>query len=146
MKRYIKASAMKKSKIGDEIESHTVPLIEALAQLYIFPQYEEYHNHWKREVWNQLSVIPVIKKSHKKPKATFILENSWFEHDDQISLIMSRAVSHERKLEPDPLRRYNSAEFYSICDNYFNWLSKELSKYGMVSERSVRVKLSELGL
>ena len=45
MKRYIKASAMKKSDLAGDIAEKTIPVMNALAQLYYFPNNEN-KNHY----------------------------------------------------------------------------------------------------
>lgn len=145
MFKYVKANAKRLSDIGDHLEEVTLPLLESLAQLYLFPN-TEYENHWRVEVWEKLSEVPKIKRSHKLPKKDYILKNTWYEYNDKIKTIMNRAVAHEYSLIPDPVRRKNVSEFYNICKEYMSWIADKLSKDGIVDPEDVYQKLEDLGL
>lgn len=142
---YVKANAKRLSDIGDDLEGLTLPLLEGLAQLYLFPG-TEYENHWRTEVWEKLSEVPKIKRSHKLPKKDYILKNTWYEYNDKIKTIMNRAIAHEHDLDPDPARRRNVSEFYGICEDYMNWIADKLSRDGIVDPEDVYKKLDDLGL
>lgn len=142
---YVKANAKRLSDIGDDLEGLTLPLLEALAQLYLFPN-SEYENHWRTEVWEKLSEVPKIKRSHKLPKKDYILKNTWYEYNDKIKTIMNRAIAHEHMLIPNSDRRKNVSEFYEICEEYMHWISDRLSTYGIIDPEDVYKKLDDLGL
>lgn len=142
---YVRANAKRLSDIGDELEGVTLPLLESLAQLYLFPD-TEYKNHWRVEVWEKLSEIPKIKRSHKLPKKEYILKNTWHEYNDKLKTIMNRAVAHEYDLTPDLVRRRNVSKFYNICESYMNWIADKLSKDGIIDPEDVYHKLDDLGL
>lgn len=142
---YVKANAKRLSDIGDDLEGVTLPLLEALAQLYLFPN-SEYENHWREEVWNKLAEIPRTKKSHKLPKSSFILNNTWDLYKSRIRAIMNRAIAHEHELMPNEDRKRNTDEFYAICEEYFNWIADKLSLEGVIDPEDVYKKLDDLGL
>lgn len=145
MKRYIRSSAMKRSDIGDEIQSRTLPLLEALAQLYLFPNCE-YTKHWRQEVWNKFPDIPVLKRSNKTPKVSFILERGWDRYKSKLTAIMHRAEAHEYTLVPDTSRKDNVSEFYTIAEDYMLWLAKSLNADEVIDPLDCYAKLEELGL
>lgn len=145
MKRYIKSAAMKRSDIGDYLEEQTLPLIEALAQLYLFPD-SECKNHWRQEVWSTLYRIKRIKGKHKRPKADFIIQNTWKEHQDNVITMLDVAVEHENQLIPDTSRLNNSHKFESIVKEYIFWLAEQLSSTDILSPKACYNKLEELGL
>lgn len=145
MKRYIKSAAMKRSDIGDEIQGRTLPLIEALAQLYLFPN-SECINHWRKEVWNKFPDIPVLKRSNKTPKPEFILERGWYRYEPKLKAIMHRAEAHEYNQRPEPSRHDNVEEFKQAAESYMFWLAETLSFEEVIDPIDCYNKLEELGL
>lgn len=145
MKIYVRSNAKKLSDIGDYLEGVTLPLLGALAQLYLFPN-TEYENHWREEVWNKLPDIPRTKGSHKLPKSSYILNNTWNLYKTGVRAIMNRAVAYEHELVPDKTRRRNVDEFYNVCNSYMEWIAAKLSSEGVIDPEDVYDKLDELGL
>lgn len=145
VKRYVTANAKKLSDIGDDLEGETLPLLEALAQLYLFPN-TEYENHWREEVWSKISEVSRTKRSHKLPKSSYILNNTWNLYKTRVRAIMNRAVAHEHKLVPNVTRRKDVDTFYGICEEYMTWLALKLSTEGVIDPEDVYNKLDELKL
>lgn len=136
---------MRRSDIGDEIQSRTLPLLEALAQLYLFPNCE-YVNHWRQEVWNKFPDIPVLKRSNRTPKVDFILSRGWDRYKSKLKAIMHRAEAHEYQLIPLTDRHDNVDEFYQIAESYMIWLAESLNRYEVIDPLDCYDKLKELGL
>jgi hypothetical protein len=145
MKQYIRAQALTKSQIGDKIEARTCPVMEALAQLWLFPNSEE-TNHWKKEVWANLYSVPLQKRTHKPPRAEFILENTWELHKDEFATIVEIAEFHEDSKVADADRKNNLSTLYAVMEIYFRWLAKLLSEFKIAKPSEIYQKLDELGL
>lgn len=143
MKRYIFAFASSKSKIANEIEDHTRPVANALAQLYLFPN-SQYENHWRQEVYASLNEVKRFKGSKKYPNADFIYNNTWKINQEDVPVYLQWAVYHEDDLTP--IQSYSETEFNDIATEYFKWLAHVLSKNGQVLPKQVYQKLDELGL
>lgn len=146
MKRYIVSQAKKIIDIGSNLDNHTPPCMEALAQLYIFPQYTEYHHHWAQEVWSEFKRISKIKRKNRYPDANYIYENSWLLNDDGVEVARDAAVYHESDLTPDPDRVDNLDELFDIMESYFVFVAETLSRYGKVTMKASQDKLRELNL
>ena len=145
MYKYIKAQAYSKAEIRDKIEDKTFPIMEAIAQLYLFPDEQEV-SHWKREVWANLFKMYKLKGKHKLPTAEFIYQSTWVEYKDSFETAVEAAQEHEYNYVPNIDRLNSLATLYSIMDEYFQWLSSKLSVNNDVKPSEVYEKLLELGL
>ena len=69
--------AMTKSQKDLEawIEDQTIPVMETLAQLYLFKG-SQYTNHWRQEVWTKFYRIPKTKNKKRWLSKEFILNSS----------------------------------------------------------------------
>lgn len=142
---YVKGSAKRLSDIKDDIDEKTPELIEALAQLYIFPG-TEYTNHWRKEVWSKFTRMSKTKGKNKLPSKKDILESSWGNYKDDTSVIMQWAVAHKDSLIPDEDRLNDTKTFKKLVYEYLNWLSDKLSTNHVLSPQDVYQKLDDLGL
>lgn len=145
MKMYIRSAAMKQSDLGDDLEEVALPLLEALGQLYLFPNCE-YTHHWRQEVWATLHRVPKLKRRNKLPSKEFILEHTWHEYETQLDYILVFAREHEYLLEPYTGRIDNLKEFSIICCTYIGWAAEQLSKTGKLMPSQVYNKLIGLDL
>lgn len=135
--------AQRRKDVSDWIEDRTLPVIDALAQLYLFPN-TEYVNHWKREVWGNLSRVKLLSGKKKLPSKKFILDSSWEIHKNRLDDCLEYAIGKEYLLTPRS--DTSSSEFYQIVEKYFDWLAGELSARLQVFPKDVYSKLEELGL
>ena len=142
---YVKGSAKRLSDIKDDIDEKTPELIEALAQLYIFPD-TEYENHWRKEVWNKFPRMSRTKGRNKLPSKKDILESSWGNYKDDTSVIMQWAVAHEESLKPNERRLDDTETFKKLVYKYLDWLSDKLSTNHVLNPQDVYQKLKDLGL
>lgn len=145
MKRYIKASAMKKSDLAGDIEEKTIPVMNALAQLYYFPNNEN-KNHWRQEVWANFHRISRLKRTNKLPSFDFIMLNTFECNKDQLKVVKRFVISKESKYEPDPDRLNNDSMFKDLVQDYFEWLASKFSQVVQISNDEIYQKLEELGL
>lgn len=151
MKRYIKNATdyivgMSKGRreLGGWIEDHTVPVMVALAQLYIFPN--GCRTHWRQKVWDKFHEMKRFMHNKKLPDAQFILDNSWSinksEHD--LDTVIRYVIKKEKSYEPR--KDINKTELSSIMESYFTWLADKLSDEFLLDVDEVKQKLDELGL
>lgn len=145
MKRYIFANAKYKDDIEDMIQDATPQIIEPLAQLYLFPG-TKICGHWRKEVWNRIPTMPLLKGRNKLPSAKFIFKNSYELFQFDIDAIVQQALDHESDLTPDYERLANMYQFKKIVRTYFTWLSEYLSKHKVVNPTDVYNELDSLGL
>ena len=135
------AFAESRAHVGYMIDAHTYQVMVHLAKLYMFPGAQQ-HNHWCHEVWVQLKSVPTLKPSTKRPDWKFIFEHSWEMNVDFLKDAIEEAVSSEEELTPRA--DANSGELSAMMEQYFIWLSTELSKANVHSS-DVYPKLEELG-
>ena len=142
MKRIIYGMSMRRKDLADWIEDHTFQVMVALAQLYLFPTGNRVH--WRKEVWEKLSVMYPLKSTHKFPSADFIFEKSWEANKRYINDAMQRALDKEESYDPLPGTTYD--EFYQITKDYFLWLSSMLCNCKQIPLQEVKSELDRLGL
>lgn len=145
MRIYVRGSAKRLSDIKDDIDERTPELIEALAQLYLFPN-TEYVNHWRTEVWNKFPRMSRTKGRKKLPSKKDILQSSWGNYQNDTDVIMEWAIAHESQLTPDYSRLNDKKTFNRLVYEYLNWLSEKLSQRHVLSPTEVYSKLNDLGL
>lgn len=138
----IYGSAMKRRDLADWVEDKTVPTMEVLAQLYLFPA-TEYENHWRQELyaaWNKVKLL----KGNKLPDKDFLLNSTLEVNRHLASRVLQSMIGKEHELTPR--KNYNVNDYMNICDEYFDWLCDNLSKNQIVIHREVYNKLDEMGL
>lgn len=134
--------AKKLSDIGAEIESQTRPVIQALIQLYMYPNADE-HNHWQKEVWANLHEIAFRKGSNKLPKKEFILRNTVEPNIEYLKSYVESVRDKECNLISIEI---DYEDLSGLIYNYFEWLADKLSKSWYVSAKEVHTKLDSIGL
>lgn len=142
MKRYIRCQAKPLADIGADIESKTPPVIQALIQLYLYPEATT-REHWRQEVWANLHDIDLRKGSNKLPKRDFILKNTIVPNMKFIESFVASVIDKEIEFTPKAID-YN--ELCGLIDNYFDWLSEKLSQTRYISCKEVYTKLESIGL
>ena len=145
MKYYIKSSALKRSDLAADIESKTIPVMNALAQLYYFPNNVN-KNHWRKEVWANFHRIQRIKRTNKLPSADFILLNTLECNKDQFDVVKAYVLDKEAEYSPDFERVDNDSRFRDLVRDYFEWLAVQFTSKTEISQVLVYDKLEELGL
>ena len=119
-------------------------LTEHLIKLYLFPYIDK--NHWRKEVWNLLHLVPKLKSSKKFPSNQMIRDIIGA-YDDMTTELANLIIEEYTEEYPDlkPCRTdYN--ELAAIVNNYLDWISDVLSTKGVVTSSEVYAKLDELGL
>lgn len=149
MKRWIHAASILgmskgRKELGAWIEDHTVPVMVALTQLYIFPY--GCRTHWRQEVWDKFHEMKRFTHNKKLPDAQFILDNSWkinnSEHD--IDTVIRYVIKKEKDYQPR--NDIDRDELFNLMESYFKWLASRLSQEFLVDVDEVKTKLDDLGL
>ena len=138
----IYASAMKQGDLAMWVEEKATPVMEVLAQLYLFPN-TEYENHWRGELyarWNQVKLL----KNGKLANSKFLYDNTLGINKQYAKGVLQHMIDKEYTLEP--ISGYNVEEYLEICDIYFKWICDHFSTYRYVDKESIYQKLDEMGL
>lgn len=137
---------MKSYVYGMVLDTHTLALsgvsgklTEYLIKLYLFPYIDK--NHWRKEVWNLLHIVPKLKSSKKFPSNQMIRDIIGA-YDDMITELSNLLIEEY----PDQPHLTYSDELDTIVNTYLDWISDVLSTKGVVSSSEVYNKLDELGL
>lgn len=132
MKIYIRSFALNKREIRSDLRAAADVVIEHLIKIFLYPRLQE-QNHWKQEIAAALKKVPRLKSSNKFPDASFIVDSSWMVWEDQFDRFVE-VIKEEMKEMPESI---NNNILYDAIDEYFQWLSKELSKYGSVMSNNI---------
>lgn len=135
--------AKRKRDLSDWIEDKTLSVIDALAQLYAFPN-TQYVNHWRKEVWSNFNRVKRLSGRKKIPSKKFILDSSWEINKDYTDICLDSMIQKESELTPRSEIDYS--EFYEKVESYFDWLAEILSKKMIVSPNEVYAELENLDL
>ena len=142
MKVYIQGMSLSKKDLGAWIDNHTFQVMVALAQLYLFPNGTR--KHWRTEVWEKLSRMHKLKMTNKLPSDKFIFQYTWKNNINNVKNALQYAKDKESNLTPRDDEVYG--DFYQIVEDYFMWLSGELSQSSSIEISSVLKELDRLGL
>lgn len=145
MKRYLRhinASAMRRDDLAMWIEDKATPVMEVLAQLYLFPN-TEYENHWRGELyslWNQVKLL----KNNKLASSKFLYDNTLGVNKQYARGVVQHMIDKEYTLTPRS--DFDMNTYLTICDTYFKWICEKFSTYRYVSKDEIYQKLDEMGL
>lgn len=142
MKRMIVGMSMHRNELGDWIDNHTFQTMVALAQLYLF--HHGNRVHWRKEVWEKFSRVYTLKGNGKLPSADFIFQNSWGRNKNNVQNALDYALDKEDQYDPQQSATFD--EFYQIVEDYFLWLSDQLSRNLTLKLQDVKDELDSLGL
>lgn len=132
MKRYIRSFAVTKREVQADLRAAAKGVIEHLIKLFLYPDAQE-KGHWKREVAAALNDVPKMRGSNKSPKAKFILDNSWMAWEDVFD---AKVAVVKKNMSENPMD-ISTDVLYAAVNEYFNWLSVELSTYSVVSNSDI---------
>lgn len=133
---------MKRKDLADLIEDAAEPIMEVLAQLYLFPN-TEYENHWRKELYSHWYKVKLLK-GNKKPEKEFMIQATLGVNRHLAPRILEAMKEKEYTLTP--IDGYNLRDYLRICDVYFNWLCGELSEHQLVLPTEVYHQLDKMGL
>lgn len=142
MKLYIRGQAKSLLDIGADLEDRTPPVIQALIQLYLYPNVST-TEHWRQEVWANLHQIDLRKGSNKLPKKEFILKNTIFPNLKFLASFIESVIDKEFEFTRIQI---DYDELAGLIDNYFEWLATRLSQTRYVAAKEVYTKLQSIGL
>ena len=141
---YIFSMSMSRKDLASRLEETTIPLIEHLIKLYIYPNLSEYVSHWRQEVYEFLHSVSRIKGKNTFPSAKFILKNTLDINIDMIQILYEDVVDDYSSEHGTP-SSISITTLISRIKEYYEWLSTTLSDRGRVSRSAVYQKLEELG-
>ena len=140
---FIYCMSKSKSELAGWIEDHTFPVMCAITQLYLFENCDV-RSHWRQEVWANFKDMRLLRRQNKLPTSKFIFENSWKVNEVFVDDAVTWAIDHENNLICREDIDVN--HLHAIMENYFKWLSDQLSTHKTISSTAVYTKLDELGL
>ena len=119
--------------------------ITHLLCIYFWPN-TQYVGHWISEVYSALPAISKMKGNNKFPKAKDIYHKLFGIREDifveQFDIYVDLVANKEPDLQiPTNL---NANKIHDYLNDYFHWLSNELSKNGKITKVDVEDKIHEL--
>ena len=148
MRLFVTEFVDSKREIERILNDVTTPVMEHLFKLYCMPESSS-RNHWISEIANFLYKVKRLAGKNKFPSRGQIMDWTYYKWED----LLTDPVYMERELETIEFK-YNveinksvdeiCETFYTLCYDYFLWLSTELSNTGLVSHKAIYNKLNEL--
>lgn len=144
--------AKNRSDIKHELMDKTPKVVEHIIKIILFRE-DSSVNHWMHEIFSFIHKIDISKSTKKRPKESFIYENTFgcvkdnYKIKDYVRRDISNICDEEGLDAPftsDDFLELYMDKIYEVCDNYFRWLSKELSECGIVSFGDVKRILTNL--
>lgn len=144
MKRYIRAFSQRKKDIAADLDNHSLELVCHLINVYLFPDSVN-QKHWRSEIYSFVPSIHKIKNKNRYPEPAFIYKNLISDRADNMDHF-SRLVELVRQKEYEEIERdyLDIGECITFVRTYINWLSIELSSYGIVMPNDVYKELDNL--
>lgn len=137
----ILAFASPKAKVAWELSRKSKQIEIHLIKCGLFPYCDSY-SHWKDEVFGFINDVDKLKNSNRFPSSEFIMKNTWKVLEDTIFDYTQSVLNEYRDL--DDSYRLTDNELYNMIEQYFIWLSEQLSRYGRVINKQVDRKIDEL--
>ena len=136
---YIRAMSDEQREIHRDIKSKAAQINQHIIRLALYPKCE-YVDHWKHEIWTFLHYVNKLKGRNKLPKPRFIKDALSVSNDMTYGFI--RLVEEmESELSPSNM---SIKEIDKFINEYQDWLSVMLSANGIVLQKEVKDKLTEL--
>ena len=148
MKIYINAMAEVQKEVERKLSGRTDKVITHLLYLCLAPNSTTV-NHWIDEIYSFIHDIEMLKGKNKYPKKEKIYNWTYGKKQDRVNKTGWLGIQIEDALDKENLETYLTVNQVMdmldvVCDEYFTWLSAELSTIGAVSRRSVQKKVHEL--
>ncbi len=124
---YIRGFADSRQQIISDLKAGTGQVLRRLIKIFLYPNAQE-QNHWKGEVARFLYNVPKTKSNKKYPSKSFIYNHTWNIYEDNFDRWVD-AVTGDMEETPASC---DIGSLYNACEEYFSWLSNELSKSGII--------------
>lgn len=140
--------AKSQSDIKYQLQFMTPKVVEHLIYLTIDPKNIN-RNHWIEEIYAFIHDIDICKINKKFPKKSFIYSNTYGSSQDKYTNIPSMKKRLKGICDSENITFTDSIydivnKIDFVCSNYFDWLSYELSTYGVVTLEDVGKRLNKL--
>ena len=140
----ITEAARRNNEIKDKILFQQDECIMHLMCMFLYRDDENCLNHWPTEIRAFISKISKTKSSKKFPTYNQLYEwlmSSWADcFDIQYRAFLEDIEDKENKYIP----QFNLNNMYNFIYDYFDWLAKHLSQYGLVTRDDVKLTINNL--
>ena len=136
--------AEKLAVIKQDLKNCSKNLRVHLILIYLFRE-DINVNHWLNEVFGSCHDVAKCKINNKYPKPEFIYESLWGYWEDTFDDNILSEVDYvlvKENLSTEV--RFNSDNLHNFLDDYFEWLSIQLSQRGSVRLAEVKSYVSSL--
>lgn len=122
--------------------------VEHITYLVLFPG-SVYTDHWMHEIYSFYSRISKVKTNNKFPTKQQIYSWTYDKVQDVVNdrtymIRMIQNCCYDEKYKNIYDVDSVIPVLDSICTEYFDWISEQLSQYGIVVQEDAKYKLAEL--
>lgn len=136
---YIQGFADSRQQIISDLKAGTGHVLRHLIKIFLYPNAQE-QNHWKGEVARFLYNVPKTKSNKKYPSKLFIYNHTWNIYEDNFDRWVDAVIGDMKEIPTS----YDIGSLYNACEEYFSWLSEELSKYGIIKYDDAYSEIEEI--
>lgn len=136
---YIRSMSEAQSKIYDKLTDRSEQIDQHIIRILLFPD-SRYVDHWMHEIWASLHTVDRLKGKNTWPKEKFI-KKCLSTHNDILDVYTEVVKDIESSLIPNDVPAV--CILYSI-EAYQDWIARELSINGYVTQAAVKAKLSDI--
>jgi hypothetical protein len=148
---YIYGQAKSIKDARSRITSHCDEIAENFMKIMLAPPGCLTLHHWKSEIFGHLSMVPMLEDKNKYPEPEQIYKWTVLDqlpelHDIQRIQRIIRNISRKDNFHIPRNFDYHafSEKLIGYLDIYYQWLSQELSRYGVVDSEDVQHKVDEI--
>lgn len=148
MKYYIKSVPSSQMMIIRNLESHTDLIIEHIIKLVLMPKHTA-RAHWKSEIAAQIKSVKKLDGKNRFPSSEQIYAWTYEPNQDLVTDVkwMGAAIKEfegDYGIKVTESTKNICTLVDDVCQNYFKWLSEQLSDVGRVAPSMIYQKLDEL--
>lgn len=141
---YLKEMAEKLTVIKQDLKNCSKNLRVHLILIYLFRDNVNV-NHWLNEVFGSCHDVSKCKNNNKYPKPEFIYESLWGYWEDTFDDNILSEVDYVRIKEKLAIEvSFDSNNLHNFLNDYFKWLSMQLSHNGSVRLADVKLQVAAL--
>lgn len=140
---YEMSRSLKEIKL--ELYNHSEQIRENLMKIFLLRDCSAKH-HWISELFGNCHDVKKCNGSNKYPRESVILQEIWKSWEDSYSDKLEKYIVNLQNSEKDVKfpDKFSSKNLYDFMKDYCKWLSKILSKDGVVTFPEVEQKVNQL--
>ena len=136
--QYIYDIIVGQDHIGSMISNQSEDIFEEAAKIWLFPTENCIVDKSIKNIFNSLYHVNRCWRKNSFPSKKFIYQNSYLDNKHFERISFDLALDSCRWAKVDEIRLEDKEGFHVALSKYFQWISENLSKFGVLSYRKVK--------